>query len=282
MSVYAQEYANNSGGNAMSEKQNERNEAFQKVKESISPLNINEIDELKELYKEINMASVSPTDPPKPTFSSLIVDLQPGAVPPVVRLSAGMVSSVLFVDQTGAPWPIRAYDIGDPGNFNIVWNQNGSDETSMTNTLMIQPMSLYKDGNLAVMLQGLNTPVMLSLIPGQKAVDYRVDVQVPGYGPFAKPEESHYSQSSNPVLSDVLNNISPVNSQVLKVSGGQAQAWLFGDVMYVRTPLTVVSPAWHSSMKGASGTVSAYEMPASPVVLVMDNGRIRELKVEGF
>ncbi len=259
-----------------------QNEAFKTVKESLSPLSIDQIDELKELYKSINRASNLENNPPTPTFSSISVDLQPGSAPPAIRLAAGLVSSLVFVDVTGAPWPIRAYDVGDPTNFNIVWNQNGEDETSMTNTLLMQPMSLYKDGNLAVMLQGLNTPVMLSLIPGQKEVDYRVDIQVPGRGPFAKDTDSMLKASTNPALNQVINNISPDGSKLLKVTGGAARAWLFGDVMYVRTALPIVSPAWNATMRGAGGTVSAYELPKSPVILVMDNGRIRKLNVEGF
>lgn len=260
----------------------DKEEAYKAVEESLSPLTMDQISRVKDLYKKVNRASILEDVPPTPTFSSLAVDLQPGAVPPVIRLSAGLVSSLVFVDTTGAAWPIRAYDVGDAANFNIVWNQNGDDPTSMTNTLLIQPMSLYKDGNLAVMLQGLNTPVMLSLIPGQQAVDYRVDIQVPGYGPFAKPEDSIISSASHPALNSVINNITPEGSKPLKISGGQARAWLFGDVMYVRTPQTLVSPAWTATVRGASGTVSAYEIPKTPVILVMDNGRIRELKVEGF
>ncbi|MDC3181197.1 DotH/IcmK family type IV secretion protein [Gammaproteobacteria bacterium] len=259
-----------------------KEKAFKSVKESLSPLSTDQIDELKELYKSINRSSNLENNPPTPTFSSITVDLQPGSAPPAIRLAAGLVSSLVFVDVTGAPWPIRAYDVGDPTNFNIVWNQNGEDETSMTNTLLMQPMSLYKDGNLAVMLQGLNTPVMLSLIPGQKEVDYRVDIQVPGRGPFAKESDSLVKISTNPALNQVINNITPQGSKLLKVKGGAARAWLFGDVMYVRTALPIVSPAWNATMRGAGGTVSAYELPKSPVILVMDNGRIRKLNVEGF
>jgi intracellular multiplication protein IcmK len=294
--IYAQQYQsldflddNASGSNlsatpevVMNAKQDVQNEAFNTVKESLSPLSVGQIDELKELYKSINRASNLENNPPTPTFSSISVDLQPGSAPPAIRLSAGLVSSLVFVDITGAPWPIRAYDVGDPTNFNIVWNQNGEDETSMTNTLLMQPMSLYKDGNLAVMLQGLNTPVMLSLIPGQKEVDYRVDIQVPGRGPFAKDTDTMLKASTNPALNQVINNISPDGSKLLKVTGGAARAWLFGDVMYVRTALPIVSPAWNATMRGAGGTVSAYELPKSPVILVMDNGRIRKLNVEGF
>ena len=212
----------------------------------------------------------------------MLYDLQPGGSPPAIRLTSGYVTSVVFLDSTGAPWPIRAFDVGDPAAFNIMWNGKDVDKTSMSNTLLIQAMSLYKDGNLAVMLQGLNTPIMLSLIPGQHEVDYRVDIQVPGYGPFATEESSIYTKETNPALTAIVNNITPPGTKLLKVSGGSAKAWLFGDMMYVRTSLPVVSPAWVSVMKGASGTVSAYELPKSPVILVLDNGRLRTLTVEGF
>jgi intracellular multiplication protein IcmK len=258
-------------------------EAYKDVETTLSPLSPDQLKSIKKLYRQINKLTILDEDvAPTPTFSSMVIDLQPGASPAAIRVAPGYVSSLLFVDSSGAPWPIRAYDVGDPTSFNIVWNNSASDESSLSNTLLIQAMSLYKDGNLVVMLQGLNTPVILSLIPGQKEIDYRVDIQVPGYGPFAKPEDNVYHKATNPMLSSVMNNIAPPNSKLLRVSGGQAKAWLFGDMMYVRTNLPVVSPAWVSVMKGASGTVSAYELPKSPVILVMDNGRLRKLTVEGF
>ena len=261
----------------------EQAEAFKDIETTLSPMSDEQMDKIKQLYRRVNKQSVLRDDvAPTPVFSSMMVDLQPGSSPAAIRVSPGYVSSLLFVDSTGAPWPIRAYDVGDPTAFNIVWNNADADETSLANTMLIQAMSLYKDGNLVVMLQGLNTPVILSLIPGQQEIDYRVDIQVPGFGPFAKPEESMYSKGTNPVLNTIINNISPPNSKLLKVTGGAAKAWLFGDTMYVRTNLPVVSPAWISTMKGASGNVSAYELPKSPVILVMDNGRLRKLTVEGF
>lgn len=261
----------------------ESEEAYQEVESTLSPLSPDQLKSIKKLYRQINKLTILDEDvAPTPTFSSMVVDLQPGSAPPAIRVAPGYVSSLLFVDSSGAPWPIRAYDVGDPTSFSIMWNNSSEDESSLANTLLIQAMSLYKDGNLVVLLQGLNTPVVLSLIPGQKEIDYRVDIQVPGYGPFAKKEENIYQKETNPMLSSVMNNIPPPGSKILKVSGGQAKAWLFGDMMYVRTSLPVVSPAWVSIMKGASGTVSAYELPKSPVILVMDNGRLRKLTVEGF
>ena len=216
--------------------ESDRKEAFKSLESSISPMSDEQIYEIKKLYRRMNRSSIySEETPPTPTFSSSVVDLQPGGSPLAIRLAAGYVSSLVFIDSTGAPWPIRAYDVGDPSSFNIVWNRDANDETSMSNTLMIQAMSLYKDGNLAVMLQGLNTPVMLSLIPGQKEVDYRVDLQVPGHGPYAKPQDSHFTQSSNPILNHVINNISPPNSKLLRVKEVRQKLGLLGTrCMYVQ------------------------------------------------
>lgn len=251
--------------------------AFAGVEEQLFPLNPKEILEIKQMYKTHEMAKESPVGtPPKPTASSQVVNLSPGSTPPAIRLAQGFVSSLVFLDTSGAPWPIVAYDLGDPGAFNIQWDKTG-------NTLMIQAHKLYTYGNLAVRLKGLNTPVMLTLIPGQKAVDYRVDLRVQGYGPNAKnmPLEVGLPPQANDLLLNVLDGVPPPGSHRLKVSGGDARAWLFSEKMYVRTNLTILSPGWISSMTSADGT-HAYEMQKSPVLLVSWHGKVMQLKVEGL
>jgi intracellular multiplication protein IcmK len=253
------------------------NKAFKDMTRSLYPLTPEQVVRLKQIYQTNEYAQAStPGTPPKPTATSQFVNLSPGSTPPVIRLSQGFVSSLVFLDSTGAPWPIAAYDLGDPSAFNIQW-----DKTS--NTLMIQAMKLYNYGNLAVRLRGLNTPVMLTLIPGQKAVDYRVDLRVQGYGPNAKsmPLEEGIPPSANDLLLHVLDGVPPPGSSRLVVSGGDARAWLFGEKMYVRTNLTILSPGWLGSMTSADGT-HAYEMQKSPVLLVSWHGKVMQLKVEGL
>lgn len=253
------------------------NKAFKDLTASLYPLSPEQLVRLKQTYhtSEYAQASTAGT-PPKPTATSQFVNLSPGSTPPVIRLSQGFVSSLVFLDSTGAPWPISAYDLGDPSAFNIQW-----DKTS--NTLMIQAMKLYNYGNLAVRLRGLNTPVMLTLIPGQKAVDYRVDLRVQGYGPNAKtmPLEEGIPQEASDLLLHVLDGVPPPGSQRLVVSGGDARAWLSNEKMYVRTNLTILSPGWLASMTSADGT-HAYEMQKSPVLLVSWHGKVMQLKVEGL
>ena len=251
--------------------------AFNGVSEQLFPLTPDELIKVKQQYHTNEYAQESPVGtPPKPTATSQFVNLSPGSTPPVIRLSQGFVSSLVFLDSTGAPWPISAYDLGDPTAFNIQW-----DKTS--NTLMIQASKLYTYGNLAVRLRGLNTPVMLTLIPGQKAVDYRVDLRVQGYGPNAKsmPMEEGIPPAASDVLLHVLDGVPPDGSSRLVVSGGDARAWLLNDKMFVRTSLTILSPGWIGSMTSADGT-HAYEMQKSPVLLVSWHGKVMQLKVEGL
>lgn len=251
--------------------------AFKDMTRNLYPLNPEQIVRLKQIYETSEYAKAStPGTPPKPTATSQFVNLSPGSTPPVIRLSQGFVSSLVFLDSTGAPWPISAYDLGDPSAFNIQW-----DKTS--NTLMIQASKLYNYGNLAVRLKGLNTPVMLTLIPGQKAVDYRVDLRIQGYGPNAKsmPTEEGIPPSANDLLLHVLEGVPPPGSKRLVVSGGDARAWLSNEKMYVRTNLTILSPGWLASMTSADG-MHAYEMQKSPVLLVSWHGKVMQLKVEGL
>lgn len=251
--------------------------AFKGAERQLFPLDTDKIVKLRDKYEKHELAkSQSASTPPKPTATSQLVNLSPGSTPPVIRLSQGFVSSLVFLDSTGAPWPIAAYDLGDPSAFNIQWDK-------VSNTIMIQSNKLYTYGNLAIRLQGLNTPVMLTLIPGQKAVDYRVDLRIQGIGPNAKaaPMEIGLPPSASDVLLHVLDGVPPPGSKRLVVSGGDARAWLFNEQMYVRTNLTILSPGWIGSMTSADG-MHAYEMPKSPVLLVSWHGKVMQLKVEGL
>ncbi len=236
-----------------------------------------QIVRLRQLFAQSQYAAAaSPWTPPRPVESSQTVDLSPGATPPVVRLQQGFVSSVVFLDSTGAPWPIEAYDVGNPSTFSINWNKTD-------NTLMIQPSSLYTSGNIAVRLRTLQTPVMLTLVPGQVVVDYRADLHIRGLGPNAQasPTGDGLPGTTPSELLMVLNGVPPDGSQMLKVTGGDAQAWLVNNTLYLRTRLTVLSPGWLATLTSADGT-HAYQMQKAPQIMVSQHGKPIELKIEGI
>ena len=250
--------------------------AFNSVANTALPMTPDQIHRLKQLFTATQYAQAAPPGtPPRPVATSQIVNLAPGATPPVIRLAQGFVTSLVFIDSTGAPWPIDSYSVGDPSRFNIQWNKTD-------NTLMIQAMSLYNYGNLAVRLKGLVTPVMLTLIPGQKDIDYRVDLRVQGLGPNALPLIGEtLPNATNPLLLGVLDGISPPGGKVLNVCGTDIQAWLLGSKLYIRSHYMILSPAWFATLSSADGT-RAYEMQKTPMLLVSLRGKAVPVKIEGF
>ncbi len=253
-----------------------RDEAFKQLLDKISPLTPAQIIQMRKQDDKTQQAiATTPSTPPRPVSSTLTIDLSPGVTPPVVRLSAGFVSSLIFVDSTGEQWPISDYSLGNPKNFNIQWDRK-------SNALFIQSTTTYSSANLAIRLTGLDTPVMLSLVSGQKEVDYRVDCQVQGRGPnAAMPLVGDGLPTVSPSLVSVLDGVPPPGSQELAVSGGYGRAWLSRGKLIFRTQLTVLSPAWSATVSSPDGT-RVYEMANTPLILASQNGRTVKIELKGF
>lgn len=257
---------------------------FNSVTKQAMPMSPEQIQRLKQMLTVTQQAAAaSATTPPVPVNSSIMVSLAPGATPPAVRLQQGFISSLVFVDSSGNSWPIEGYDIGNPNAFSIQWQQK-------SNTLLVQASTMFTYGNLAVKLQGLATPVMLTLIPGQQQVDYRVDLHVLGQSPTAplQPTGQGTPDQASNVLLNVLNNIPPDNAKELQITGGSCDAsidncrgWVAQGKMYLRIPMDILSPGWIQKMQSSDGT-RAYELMKSSSVLASSFGNTVQLKIEGF
>lgn len=251
--------------------------AFNSMMQQNMPLTPEQVIRLRQLIDTSQRAAaIPPTIPPKPVSTTLMVNLAPGSTPPAIRLAQGYISSLVFVDASGSPWPVAAYDIGDPKIVNIQWD-------GKSNIMMMQATSPYSSGNLVIRLVGLETPVTLELVSGQRVVDYRTDIHVPGVGPNSKglPTGTGLPECANQLLLSVLDGIAPPGSKQLKVVGGDCQAWSLGDKMFLRTRLTLLSPGWIGKMSSPDGMM-AYELQLTSSVLVSQYGNPTELKIEGF
>lgn len=254
-----------------------RDQAFQELLNKISPLTPEQIIEMRKAQDRTKRAVATPPDtPPRPVSSTLTIDLSPGMTPPVIRLGAGFVTSLVFVDSTGQSWPIADYSLGNPKHFNIQWDKK-------TNTLFVQSTTDYTNGNLAVRLAKLDTPVMLSLVSGQREVDYRVDLQVRGRGPNAKAAivGANLPEAPQPMLLSVLDGIPPAGSIELQVTGGCGRAWSIKGRMIFRTHLTILSPAWIATVSSLDGT-RVYEMNPTPLILATQNGKTVKIEIRGL
>lgn len=237
-------------------------------------------DQVVKMHQQIDLAqraaAVPANVPPKPVSSTIMVNLAPGTTPPAVRLAQGYVTSLVFVDSTGQPWPIASFDIGNPKAVNMQWD-------GKSNVLLMQAVTPYTMGDMVVRLMGLPTPITLEMIAGQRVVDYRVDLHVSGIGPNTKdlPLGTNLPNSANQLLLGVLDGLAPAGSKALTVTGADSQAWMLGEKMYLRTRLTVLSPGWVGKMVSPDGMI-AYELPKTSSVLVSKFGEPAEIKIEGF
>jgi intracellular multiplication protein IcmK len=245
--------------------------AFKDLLDQTFPLTPEQIILIKKAQDDAQRASAtSPTPPPKPQSSTITVSLAPGATPPLVRLGAGFVSSLVFADSTGQAWPVSDYSLGNPTDFNIQWDKK-------SNTLFVQSLKPYATANLAVRLTTLDTPIMLTLVSSQKIIDYRLDLQISGRGPntlHTLPSNNIDLSQLNPAVSTelihTLDGIPPQNSIILPINLAYGQAWrTIDNRILFRTTLRVLSPAWQAQVQSPDG-MRVYALNLTPLILATD------------
>jgi intracellular multiplication protein IcmK len=249
--------------------------AFQATLDGAMPMTPDQIKQFKAMMQETQRAAATDVGaPPKPVSSTIIVNMAPGATPPAIRMYQGFITSMVFMDSSGASWPIANYDLGNATAFNVQWDKE-------SNVLMIQPLQPYTYANLAIRLKGMSTPVMLTLVPGQSQVDYRVDLRVNGLGPNATAANvgGTMPSHSDPTLLSVLDGIPPSGSKKLKINEQVGQVWLVGSTQYLRTRFTVLSPGWINKLTSPDG-MHAYKMTKTPNVLLSEYGKTVLEKIE--
>jgi intracellular multiplication protein IcmK len=253
-------------------KESRRREAFDAALQGLLPLKPEEIRELLERYDQTQESAALPVYPnPKPEVAVETVSLDPGAAPAVVKVAYGTVTTLNILDSTGSPWPIQ--DISWAGNFEVV--QTGEQGSHI---VRITPQSEFATGNMSIRLLTLQTPVILSMQTDREHVHYRFDAIIPQYGPGAKVpliENAISIQAGDVGISGILQGRLPEKTQRLNVTGtdGRTSAFALNDQTYLRTPLTLLSPAWTASATSADG-MRVYQIPPTPVVLLSDEGRM--------
>jgi intracellular multiplication protein IcmK len=254
-----------------------REEAFKELLHKTFPLKPEQIVEIhRQLDRSQLAVHTDPNNPPQPTSSTLNVDLSPGAASPIVRLATGFVTSIMFLDSTGKPWPVMDYSLGNPTGFNIKWD-------SKTNALFIQSTKAHITGNMAVRLANLDTPIMISLVTGQRDVDYRLDLIVPGSGPNAEAAvvDTTLPQGAAPSLLSALDGVPPVGSIELCIPKEYGRVWVYNGKLLFRTKLTLLSPAWSGSVSSPDGT-RVYELMQTPLILASLNGKTIKIELAGL
>ena len=241
-----------------------------------------QLDVLKKLYLEKQEAKASPYDtPPNPVIRTIPLDLSPGVTPPVVRLSQGQSTSVVFSDNSGEPWYIESI-VMNRKNFSDGRKDGEEAKAAPTNLMTVEPLSPKAYGNVVVKLKGLPTPIIFILTAGQKDVDMRIDAKVPG----ANPDANAYVQMSNMPSVDAsltlfLDGVPPREAVRLSVIGFPgAEAWVYQKNMYLRINADAQYPAYLAGARSTSGVaVYRYEGKKSQVT-VTSGGKAITIHIE--
>lgn len=249
-----------------------REEAFDAATTGLFPMRPDEIKEILRQYDETRKAVEEPHYTlPTPEVKVETISLDPGVTPPVIQTAVGHVTTLTLLDVTGAPWPIQ--DVSWAGDFEVIEPEEGG------HIIRITPMANFAYGNVSMRLLTLKTPITFTLRTSRDEVQYRFDARIPEYGPMAEApliEGGKQIVAGDNTLTQILDGLTPKGAERLDVSGvdGRTTAVLIGGTTYLRTPLTLLSPAWDSSVKSADG-MHVYAMAETPVVLLSDGGKFR-------
>jgi intracellular multiplication protein IcmK len=245
---------------------------FEMALKQLLPLKPEQIRATLGRFRESREAAETPITVPEARQEVQTASLDPTSEPVVIRMSPNHVTTVTILDATGAPWPIQ--DMNWAGPFSIVAPESGG------NVVRITPQSAHGGGNISIRLVDLITPITMRLSTGVDWVHYRLDVRIPKPGPLAKTPLIEYGGLKSVAGRDeqmvgVLDGTPPPGAERLKVEGvdPRTSAWLMAGHVYLRTPLTLLSPGWDASVSSADG-MNVYTLNNAPVVLLSDEGRM--------
>jgi intracellular multiplication protein IcmK len=146
-------------------------------------------------------------------------------------------------------------------------------------------MKAHEVGNLSIQLLELNTPIVFSLRTFLEEVQFRFDAQIPELGPYSETpiidNMTINAQAGDDEIIDILNGTPPAETRRLDITGVDARTTAFdiNGQTYVRTPHTLLSPGWSSSITSADG-MTVFAIGQSPVLLLSDKGKMIRARID--
>lgn len=254
-----------------------REKSFNSAMGQVLPLKPEEIREMLEYFRDSREAAETPIVVPEPKVQIQNVSLDPGSLPKTIKTAPGHVTTLNILDMTGQPWPIR--DLSWAGQFDVTPPEEGG------HVIRITPVSAHGIGNISIQLVDLITPITFSLHTSLDETHYRFDARIPKLGPMASVpiinQGGLKAVAEDDGLISFLEGVPPSDATRLDVAGpdGRTKIWEVGEEYFLRTPLSLLSPAWNSSIKSTDG-MNVYALNKASVILLSDNGRIVQARVK--
>ena len=250
-----------------------RIQGFNEAVEQAFPMTPEMILQYRRIFEEQQRAMLSRPQPSAMVDAGFVA-LEPGETPGRVKLAPGIASVIGFYDATGQAWPIEQYVVGSGENFEVV--ALGED----SNSLVMTPLTRIGWSNLVVRLRDEPKPVVLHVNISEQSAHFRHDIQIARHGPNAEltmasaGNHAAVTEAGSTTLLSVLTRTDlPRGAVRVPVSQVQAEAWVIGDHLYVRSRHALLSPSWTASLSGPD-RVRVYQIAPSSMLLFSVDGRV--------
>lgn len=215
------------------------------------PLTPEEVIQQRVKLNEMERATNIPIVTVKQVITSENLDVD-APKPIVIRTAPSKVSSLIFFDASGAPWPIEYAYPGDDQMFTI--KKTGSE----MNVATIIAGQNFVQSNGIIGLVGLPTTIVLDLQSDQRSIDSRKSLRLAKLGPKAKPmtiASDNVIETLPEELLTLINGSKIAGSKLMKLEGVKSgHAYAYNDYIYVSSKYPLRWPAWLNSGKSPTGT----------------------------
>ncbi|MNM41274.1 hypothetical protein D3C81_520900 [compost metagenome] len=253
-----------------------RKSAYEETKRDRIPLSPDEILELRRMDNDAKRAENSPIRNSGVKLEIRTLDLDVDAPKPIIlNVAPGYASSIVFYDQTGAPWPIDGDIIGDAESF-------GSKGISKQKHIAVFEITReFAQSNALINLEGLSVPIVVKLVGHDGVVDSRLSIRIPKMGPGAEIQPFVHDQLENASadMLNVLNGDKISGSKRFELVGVPGEVTYKDDTLFIRTRANLISPPWKRSVVSPTG-YKVYELPPVTNLLFSVDGEMKNATIE--
>jgi len=243
------------------------------------PFSSDEIIQNRVKQNEMERATNIPIVTTKQVITSENLDVD-NPSPIVIRTAPSKVSSVIFFDASGAPWPIEYALAGDDEMFTI------TKAGSAMNVATIIAGKNFVQSNAVIGLVGLPTTIVFDLQADQRFIDSRKSLRLPRLGPKAKPmaiSTNSVIDNLPPELLDLINGSKLAGSKLLKMEGVKSgNAYYYNGYIYLTSKYLLRWPASLDSASSPTGK-NVYKLHKSARNLIFSvDGETAYAKIKDF
>lgn len=261
---------------------------YEEAKRNLLPLTPGQIQDYRSSRDEAQAATFG-GPPPLLSSREIQLDVSPGVSAPTVLLSPPFVTSIVFVDATGAAWPLSSVDGASAAEGTFAVNWDTQQKIPPHNLLTVRPLQNHISGNVVVTLQGFDLPISLVLDADSRnehglrphQIDGMLTVKLMRPGPQAKLPvlgPTGADPTMYQLLHQFLLGVPPTKAREVSLEPALGRAWIYEGELYFRTDRALRWPAWTAQASAPGGT-SVYEMPLVPLLMLSVEGESLQIKV---